>query len=121
MKKNQGLSGAELEVMQVLWKKEKPVKIQEVCDALPDNKWAYKTVGTLLIRMEEKGAVKSDKIGRTNYYSPLINKEEYREEQTKTLVSKLYNGSVKELAAALFRSDDMTQEDIEEIKKMFGL
>ncbi|MDO5388854.1 MAG: BlaI/MecI/CopY family transcriptional regulator [Clostridia bacterium] len=121
MKRVQSLSPSEAEVMSVLWNYDKPLKVQEVCDNLTDNKWAYKTVATLLLRMEEKGAVKSEKIGRTNYYSPVLNKEEYKEEQTKSLVSRLYNGSVKELAVSLFKSKDMTKEDIEDIKKMFDL
>ncbi len=121
MKENNQISGAELEVMQILWNAKEPLNIQTVCDRLPSNKWAYKTVATLLIRMEEKGAVTSKKKGRVNYYTPILNKETYTKEQTKEFVSKLYNGSVKDLAVSLFKSDDMTQSDIDEIRKMFDL
>lgn len=115
------ISNAEFEVMQILWNAQKPLSIQDVCDRLPNNKWAYKTVGTLLIRMEEKGAVISEKNGRINYYQPVLNKDEYTKEQTKNLISKLYNGSVKDLAVSLFKSEDMTESDINEIRKMFKL
>ena len=113
------ISSAELEVLQVLWEADRPMKIQEVCDKLV--KWKYNTVGTMLIRMEEKGAIVSEKINRANYYTAIIGKEEYTNQQTKSLVSKLYNGSAKDLAVSLFRSGDMTKEDIEEIRKMFDL
>lgn len=121
MKENNQISGSELEVMQILWNAHEPLNIQAVCDRLPSNKWAYKTVATLLIRMEEKGAVTSQKKGRVNYYKPILDKEKYTKEQTKEFVSKLYNGSVKDLAVSLFKSDDMTQSDIDEIRKMFDL
>ena len=121
MKKVQELSGAELEVMQILWKADSAMKVQDVCDALEEGKWAYKTVATLLMRMEEKGAVVSEKAGKANLYTSVLDKNEYTESQTRTFVDKLYNGSVKDLAVSLFRSNDMTQEDIEEIRKMFGL
>lgn len=121
MRKNREISNSELEVMQILWEADEPLTVQNVCDRLPDNKWVYKTVGTLLIRMEEKGAVISEKRGRTNYYSPVLNEEEYKKKQTKDFVSKLYNGSVKELAVSLLRSEDMTEVDIEEIRRMFDL
>lgn len=117
----QKISNAEFEVMQILWNAQKPLNIQDVCDRLPSNKWAYKTVGTLLIRMQEKGAVISEKKGRVNYYKPVLNKDEYTKEQTKNLISKLYNGSVKDLAVSLFKSEDMTESDINEIRKMFKL
>ena len=75
MKQHSQISGAEFEVMQILWEADEPLNIQTVCDRLPSNKWAYKTVGTLLMRMEEKGAVSSEKRGRINYYAPVLDKE----------------------------------------------
>lgn len=119
MKKTNEISSAELEVMQILWKNKRPMRVQEVCDEL--GKWEYRTVATLLIRMREKGAVECEKQDKVNYYSPLLDKDSYTKSQTKTFVQKLYNGSVKDLAVSLFRSEEMTKEDIEEIRKMFDL
>ena len=115
------ISSSELEVLQVLWQAARPLKIQEICDSLQNENWKYNTVGTFLIRMEEKGAVISQKQNRTKYYTPIVNKDDYKQAQTKKLISKLYNGSVKDLAVSLFKSDDMTPEDIEEIRDMFHL
>ena len=84
-------------------------------------KWAYKTIATLLLRLEEKGAVKSKKYGKANCYTAILDKESYTKTQTKDFVKKMYNGSVRDLAVSLFRSDDMTKEDIDEIRKMFDL
>ena len=80
-----------------------------------------KTVGTLLMRMEKKGAVSSKKINRVNFYAPLIDKDNYTAEQTKNLISRLYNGSVKDLAVSLFKSKSLTKDDINELKEMFDL
>lgn len=121
MKKTNEISNAELEVMQILWKNNRPMRVQDVCNELEQGKWEYRTVATLLIRMKEKGAVESEKRDKVNYYTPLLNKDSYTKSQTKTFVQKLYNGSVKDLAVSLFRSDEMTKEDIEEIRKMFDL
>ena len=103
MKQHSQISGAEFEVMQILWETDEPLNVQAVCDRLPSNKWA------------------SEKRGRANYYTPLLDKEEYTREQTKEFVSRLYHGSVKELAVSLFKSEDMTESDIDEIRKMFDL
>ena len=121
MKKIPQVSSSELEVLQVLWQAKKPLSIREVCDRLQNESWKYNTVGTFLNRMEEKGAVTSVKESRTKLYTATLQKEAYQKAQTKNLVSKLYNGSVKDLAVSLFKSDDMTAEDIAEIKKMFDL
>jgi predicted transcriptional regulator len=121
MKDIPSISSAELEVMQVLWKNGRPMKIQEVCDELKNNKWKYNTVGTLLLRMAEKGAVTSEKSGRTIYYTSALDQKEYTRSQTSDLISKLYNGSVKDLAVSLFESNAMTKEDIDDIRRMFDL
>ncbi len=121
MDKKTEISSAELEVMQVLWEADAPLKVQEVCDRLPESRWKYKTVATLLMRMEEKGAVASQKEGKANLYRPLLERESYQKEQTKNFVKRLYNGSVKDLAVSLFKSDDLSEDDIDEIRKLFHL
>ncbi len=121
MKKIHEISGAELTVMQVLWKNNRAMKVQEVCDELEGQNWEYRTVATLLMRMKEKGAVTMTKENNVNYYTPVLDKDTYTKSQTKTFVQKLYNGSVKDLAVSLFRSNEMSKEDIEEIRKMFDL
>lgn len=121
MNKIPQISEAELEVMQVLWKEKKPMKIQEVLEKKTDSEWKYNTVGTLLLRLEAKNAVESKKEGRVIVYTPVIDEEEYKKFKTGDFVRKLYNGSVKELAVSLFKSEEMTPQDIDEIRKMFNL
>lgn len=121
MDKKAEISGAELEVMQVLWEADAPLRVQEVCDRLTESRWKYKTVATLLMRMEEKGAVVSEKEGKANRYQPVLDRENYQKEQTRNFVKRLYNGSVKDLAVSLFQSDDLSEEDIAEIRQLFHL
>lgn len=121
MEEKMKISDAELEVLQVLWEAEKPLKIQDVCDRLENKTWKYNTVGTLLLRMADKGAVRSEKINRMIYYSPVWERNVYQREQTEEFINKFYHGSVKELAVSLFQQGEMTKEDLEDIKKMFGL
>jgi len=120
-KKSHEISEAELEIMKVLWLAAKPVNAQEVCELLTNREWKYTTISTLLSRMVEKGAVTYEKKGKFYYYFPVIKEDEYKQVQTKNLVSKLYGGSVKNLAVSLLKTNYMSAEDIEEIKKMFNL
>lgn len=115
------ISEAELEVIKVLWKTGKPMTTQEVCDTIVNKEWKYTTTSTLLSRLVEKGAVAYEKKGKSYLYYPIIKKDDYKQLQTKNLVSKLYDGSVKDLAVSLFKAGEMSSDDIEEIKKMFNL
>ena len=121
MKKEQNLSTAELEIMQILWNSDTPMRVQDVCDMPGCEKWKYKTVATLLLRMEEKGAVKSQKVNKANLYTPILNKEQYTKSQTDSFIEKLYGGSAKELTVSLFKNEALTKDDIEEIRRMFEL
>ncbi len=112
------ISGAELEIIQILWDLGKPSKIQEICDYSGGSSRNYSTTATLLGRMKEKGAVKAERVGKTFYYSPLISKTEYVNAQTKRFISRLYDGSVKTLAAALVSSDRLTAADMTELRDL---
>lgn len=121
MKRSKEISGAELEVMNILWCSKHSMSVNEVCSELEDGKWEYRTVATLLTRLREKGAVECEKKNNINYYTPLLDKDSYTKSQIKTFAQKLYNGSVKDLAVSLFRSDELSEDDIEDIRKMFDL
>lgn len=118
--KTKDISGAELTVMKVLWEADRAMTVHEVCDALTESDWKYKTVATLLLWLEEKGAVRSDKDGRANLYTPVLDREKYTRSRTKSFIDGLYDGSVRKLVASLVH-DEMSEEDVEEIRKMFDL
>lgn len=117
--KDKSISDAEFEIISVLWSADEPMSAQDISER--KKKWKYSTIATLLKRLYEKGAVTYEKRGRYFYYSPLIDEKEYKAEQTKTLVRRLYNGSVKNLVAALFENKQLSGEDVKDIKDMFDL
>ena len=53
------------------------------------------------------------------YYSPLITEKEYSTWATQDLISRVYNGSARNLISALVNSDGLTQEDLDELRQMF--
>jgi BlaI family penicillinase repressor len=120
-KKTNEISEAELELMKILWRNGKPMNARKVHGALADKEWTYSTVSTLFGRLVEKGAVTYEKRGRFYYYSPTVGEEGYKQARTKSFIASLYNGSVKNLAVSLFKTGDMSADDVEEIKKMFNL
>ena len=113
------ISGSELEVMKLLWQKEDALPITEIREELQKSRgWEPATIKTLVSRLVGKGAVLQEK-KNVYYYSPLISENEYNTWATKDLISRLYNGSARDLVAALVHSDGLTKEDIEELRQMF--
>ena len=108
------ITGSELEVMKLLWRAEDALPITEIRETLQRQKgWEPATIKTLVSRLvgQEKRNV--------YYYSPLIGEQEYNAWATDDLIHRLYNGSARDLVAALVHSDGLTKQDLEELQNMF--
>ncbi len=113
------ISDSELEVMKVLWRAEDALPVNVIRETLQkDRGWEPTTVKTLIGRLAAKGAIRQEK-RNVFYYSPLISEEEYNAWATDNLIRKLYNGSARDLVAALVQSEGLSRDDIEELRNMF--
>lgn len=119
MNKRISIGESELEIMKVLWQAGESVTSVEIGKKVESHGWKKTTIATFLTRLTEKGAVSAEKQGKLYYYSPLISEDEYRNVQTESLIKNLYHGSVKELAAALFEGEELTEEDVAELRNIF--
>ncbi len=79
--------------------------------------WDGSTVKTLLRRLCEKGAVEAEK-REAFYYRPVLSREDYQKWSTRSLIQRVYRGSAKELVASLVRGDQLTREDMEELRAL---
>ncbi len=116
---NINIGDSELEIMKVLWSSSKPMTSTEINSAVAHKQWKKTTIATFLTRLTEKNAVTADKQGKIYYYTAAISAKEYKKSQTKNLIRNLYNGSVKDFAAALFEDTALSQKDLQELKAIF--
>ena len=117
--KNISIGDAELEIMKVIWKEKEPITSLDIGKKVEEKGWKKTTIATFLARLTEKGALSAEKKGKLYYYTPLITEKEYKKSQTKTLIKTLYNGSAKDFALAFFREQQLSPEDIEELRAIF--
>lgn len=112
------LPDAELEVMQALWSADRyPAHSGELMDRL-EKHWKAPTVLKLLSRLEERGFVSCVKEGRVNGYTPLVRREDYLAEESRSFVSRLHGGSVSALVATLWQNHDLTEQDLDELRAL---
>ncbi len=114
----QAVTESEYELMKILWGADGPLTLGEILKALSGNKWSRNTVGTLLVRLCEKGVVAYDKKGKTNLYYAVLPEKDYSMTETKSFLSKLYNGSVGNLVAALYENKEISQSEMENLRKI---
>ena len=114
------ITPAELEVMNVLWKRP-GIGASEIVDALErDQDWSPRTVKTLLSRLVEKGALETTADGRRYLYRPLIDKRDYQKKEAGQLIDKLFGGRAAPLVAQLADARGLSEDDIEELEALLG-
>ncbi len=119
MKKNTTLSKFEWEIMKILWNTKKNISAREVLEKLSkNNQRAYTTIQTYLERLVNKKFLQKEKIGLVNFYSTVVKKENALKNETKSFVDKLFQGSYSQLAAFLFDTNSLKENDLKIIKKM---
>jgi BlaI family transcriptional regulator, penicillinase repressor len=112
------ISGAEHEVMEVLWR-DSPLTAAEVAERVPAERgWSARTVKTLLSRLLAKGVLAHEEQGRRYLYRPAIARDEYVAQESRRLLDRLFGGSVSPLVAHLAERDSLSDRDIAEIEAL---
>ena len=113
-----GLTENELAIMQILWN-QSPLSVFDILERLNKKpKPAYNSLLTLVRILEKKGHVQHKKEGKAFLYSPLLDRQSYRQSEVKNLLSRLFQGDVVDLAVSLVKSKPLTGSDRQELKRL---
>ena len=114
------LGRVQLLIMQVLWDRGR-CTAREITDALNEvESIAHSTVQTLLRGLEEKGSVAHEVEGRTFVFFPLVAEHKFKQSATRDLVERVFGGSVGSLVAHLLKNENVSRQEIEEIRKLIN-
>ena len=112
------ITAAESAVMNVLWD-DAPLDGEEIASRLKKQKWSRTTVRTLLARLVSKGAVKQKKLsGKKDQFSPVLDRASYQHAESRGLIDRVFGGKVSPLFAQLAEREDLTAQDIAELKAL---
>lgn len=110
------LYDSELKVLETLWTSG-DMTAKRIAEILKEQiGWSKTTTYTVI-----KKCVAKNLIGRTepNFLcKAIITKQEAREMETTELINRVYGGMTDELVASLLWRKDLSQEDIEKLKKL---
>lgn len=113
------ISDAELEILEVLWEAGEALNANEIRLRLNVKKdWERTTVLTLIRRLLDKGVIVQEK-REVYYYMPCVERSDYVKEETKSFLNKFFKGNARNLAVALIEDEDLSREDIEELRAYF--
>ena len=109
------LGEAELEIMLIIWRAEKPLSSREILRQM-EREWPLSTLMTVLERLSEKGFVHCDRSTRRNYYTALISVEQYKDVENSTFLSRLYNNSLTGFVACLYDRHTVSSEELNKLR-----
>jgi BlaI family penicillinase repressor len=112
------ISESEWEVMRVLWA-ESPLTANSIIEKLTATKhWKPTTIRTLVTRLAEKKALGYEKQGREHHYYPLATEAECIRAESRSFLRRVYSGALKPILAAFMENEELSSEDIEELRRI---
>ncbi len=118
------LPDAEFEIMRSIWHMTEPVTspmlTEQLKTTLPDKDWKPQTVLTMLVRLESKGFLRSEKLGKERNYYTVISESDYLKIEHDSFMKRFSGSSFSGLVKALYDGDSISDEEINELKEWLG-
>lgn len=116
------LTRSELEVMNVIWRADRPVSRNDILDLSENRSWKESSIHILLNGLLKKEAIREDgfvRCGKTfgRLFSANISCEEYYAEEVFSVGGK---ESIPVLFSALVRRDDLDMELVDELEAILN-
>jgi len=112
------LSGAETEILRIVWQLGDGT-VGQVGEKLPGTrKIAYATVQTLLRRLERKGYLKHRNHGKAHVFYPAVQRKDVIGRTVSDFVERLFGGDAMSLVQHLAEHGEISEADIENLKTL---
>jgi len=105
-------------IMEVLWRADRPMAIEDVREALTGETWTDATIRTFLSRLVNKNAVATFKQGRRFLFRPLIDRADYVHAESKSLIDRLFDGHIEPFVAQFSQREDLSAEEIARLRQL---
>ena len=105
-------------MMQIIWAKGGSVSRLDIEKELSSRRsLAPTTILTFLTRLCEKGFLKAEREGRSNLYTPLVSRRDYLARESRSILDKLFGGSLSSFALSLSDAG-LSRAELEELREL---
>ncbi len=120
MKPKPNISGAEWEVMTVVWSKP-PAAASDIVEQLEARRgWRSRTIRTLLDRLVKKGALRFELEGKRYLYWPRVTMESCVRKESKSFLERVFGGEPASMLMHLVKTTKLSPEQIQELKRILS-
>jgi BlaI family penicillinase repressor len=118
--KSPTLTEQELEIMKIIWARDRAT-VRDVYEAMLERrKIAYTTVMTMMNILEQKKYLRKSAEDRAHIYRPAKPKQQVIKGMVREFVDRVFNGSAEPLLVHLIEDRKLTNKDLDEIARMIG-
>ena len=117
---NPDLTELHLDIMRVLWERG-TATVADVHQALAARELAQATISTLLRRLEKKGVIAHDKVGREYAYRPVLSMEAAKRALVSDMTKRMLPDTVPALIHALWKKRKISAEELAEVKALIEM
>ncbi|MBP9084406.1 MAG: BlaI/MecI/CopY family transcriptional regulator [Bacteroidia bacterium] len=110
------LTRAEEDIMQIIWELETCI-VRDIIDHLGQPDIPHSTVSSVVRILERKGFVTHKAYGKTHEYRPAISKEEYAQQNVRSLMKKYFSGSPSQLVSFILQKNDLDLNELNALKQ----
>lgn len=114
------ISNAEWEVMKIIWNHSEITSINIMQELKDKVEWKPATVKSLINRLLNKNAIGFNKLCNEYLYYPLVSEDECIKLESQSFIDKVFDGSIKSMLLNFARSEQLSQTDINELKKILN-
>ncbi len=112
----QRLFDSELKVMKLIWENQQPISAKKLSlIAEKEYSWNKNTTYTIIKKLVTKGFIRRDEPGFI--CTALVSQSEMQKNEATTLLNKMFNGSRKALFSTLLEDEDLSESEIDELRK----
>ena len=116
---NPELTELHLDIMRVLWDRGSAT-VADVHRALAARALAQATISTLLRRLEKKGVIAHDKVGREYAYRPVLSMDAAKRSLVTGMTKRMLPDTVPALIQALWKKRRISAEELAEVKALIA-
>lgn len=111
------ISDSEWTIMEIIWQNSHCTAMFIIKKLENSTDWKPKTIKTLIRRLVDKGVVGYEQEGREYKYYSLVDESECKKSEGISFLKRVYGGSLKAMMLNFLESDDVSQNDIDDLRK----
>jgi len=112
------LPDAEFDIMKIVWANKLPISTSMIMEQIGNKKgWKAATILSLMLRLVDRGYLRTEKNGKERAFFPIISREDYLRFETANFITRYHESSFVSLFNALYDGQKMSDKDIAKLIK----